>query len=338
MLFILSRVKIAIMIENSEIWKEKIKRIGDHKNYFYRIMGKLDTVGSPIGIQGYTPQQERLLVASFAACAEPQLLQLSECSHRAVMATAVLYFEDFDEKMIPEITYNHAGEFFMFKPEGNPHGRFFVSYGYNNWTFIKKGVEQLDCKPVAGMPYDMPTGSLKHLDIHETVNNLSEIDKACPKRTRGVTCNIAHVEATVLNNTIDLFRNLGIAPATKTILTTTWTPCTDCFSLILQNKEVYGTDIDVFSIYSAIGDEDDARMNKAIKEDLDHANLGNLHGPYINIPKNPGYGWYPAREQIINDVRSKIPMSGLGEDQKIKILLSRAFNLLHDLRNTSTTL
>lgn len=175
---------------------------------------------------------------------------------------------------------------------------------------------------------------MKHLAPNNKLTQLSEIDNACPKRTKHLECRITHAEADVLKNTVDLFRQLGIGPATKTILTTTWTPCPNCFSLILENKEVYGTHIDMFSIYSAVGDEEDQKMNTAIKKQLDHGNLGNLHGPYIHVPKNPGYGWYPAREQMIDEVRPLIPTSGLSEDIKIKLLLLKAFNILYDLRTS----
>lgn len=318
--------------ENKARWDE-IRKTEYQKRikFFHHIMDKFDEPYLPVGVNGYSPEEEQILILTLAACGEPNLLQLSECPHRAVVACLAVYYKNFDNTQIEEITRRHEGPFCILKSKTNPNGRIIISFGYNNWQQIKEN--NLNCKPVPGMPHEVPQESL-NLEDRSTkrVGNLSEVDNACLKRTKKLACHITHAERSVITNTLTLLRNLHLGQADKTILATTWTPCIDCFNLIVEHSEIYGINIDTFSLFSAVGDADDREMNQRIRETLDQGQLGELHGPYIGVSKENGYGWYPSREATVNEVRGYLPERGLAIDPKMKKLLARTFNILYEIR------
>lgn len=304
---------------------EYAERMKPGNEAFTRIVDNAFNIQSDsLQIEGYNHPQEQMLTAALAICLNQEILKRSHCTHRAVVAAVGLYFESFPDNLIMTLAQRHPGTFQMIKVgEGKDATRIFMAYGYNNW--FGNDVDNLDCKIMPGAPDEVPIESLVHLD-GRPMTSVDDYDNACPKRTKNLECNIQHAEADVISSTLRTFQSLGISPAEKTILACTWVPCPDCMEKIKDQKQVYGENIEVFPIYTAANDEDDRNMALEARKVLNPNGRDHIHGPYIEVPKKNGYGWFPVMKDtpglIKESLERKTPI-----DRKINKLLLRAIEL-----------
>ncbi len=268
---------------------------------------------NPPTVEGYSWYEGWMLGLQLSMVADPEFLKLSHCAHRAVSSTLSLHLE---EK--PTIQQRHEavkyfaenkilGHFF----ESESEGTFLVLLGVNNWFTDMDGLpdsERWDCKIMPGLPSE----------ICPEVKSYAQVDNACPKRTRGVKCNIPHAEYTVVTHAKKLSEELHLSSSKKSILTCTWVSCSNCVNLMVNNNEVFGSKINVFSIYGAQGDEDDIKMAGVVRDLLQEKHLGKLSGPLISVPKNPGYGWWPALPSSLRFLKqNSTPMIRNGDEAKV---------------------
>ncbi len=66
-------------------------------------------------------------------------------------------------------------------------------------------------------------------------------------------------------------------------------------------------------------------MAGIIQTNLHKDDLGRLSGPFISIPKNPGYGWWPARVNSNMTVQKQLSTIKPSEESRI---LNYALSLL----------
>ncbi len=287
--------------------------------------------GEPLQIPGYQPFEERLLSLALATVVQPELMTMSHCAHRAVSACVVLQYENFSLFDEPCWEIDHfladAGRFGLARTyEGK--NTFLVVHGFNNWfdsadalTLARLSDENLlNCKVFPGRPHKVSWLDLKHLKPVENLS-LGDIDKACPKRTLARECNVTLAETSAFLAACDVVKKYHLPPATKTILASTWVPYPGCVWDIRENPDIFGSSADVFSVYGTSGETDDNQSAREIDQYLSDNNLGHFYGPYLRIPKDPGYGWLPAEVQFAGQKAKE-----LGEG-KMETLLKRAFNL-----------
>lgn len=221
-------------------------------------------------------------------------LDSSECNHRSVVASVSFELPD---SMKTDIEAIKAWAEIAYMPlniyvYGND--RVFVHVlGVNSWQ-DPDALPNLKCKPVHGMPHQvtldpnvtlMPDGT-----AFPRIPTLSYNHQMCPKRVQGVECNITHAEMQALDHTFKLLNALNLKDIEFT-LTCNWVSCPDCLSKILDHKDRIKSG-KVVCIFAAEGDEDDLRNSRIIKERLGPiSGLEEMHGPFISIPKMPGYGW-----------------------------------------------
>lgn len=300
-------------------------RLGIANSEFRRIVdGAFNNNYQNLAVNGYDNHQKQMLVAALAVCVNPDILKLSHCAHRAVVACVGLYFEEFPDNLIVPLVQNHPGNLEVIKVgEGPDAARVFMAYGYNNW--FRDADNNLDCKIMPGAPNEVPIESLLHLKGRQMIDQ-NDFDNACVKRTEKVDCHIEHAESSVISSTMETFQKLGVKPAQKTVLACTWVSCPDCMEKIKTQKDVYGEDLEVFPILAAAGDEEDRKMAIEGRRVLNPNGLNHLHGPYIEIPKNSGYGWFPAMKDTPALIRELLKRKTL-EDRTINNLLQKAFEL-----------
>jgi hypothetical protein len=263
------------------------------RSFYELFLRATESSNHPPKLKDYSSGEGWMLGLQLAMVLDPNLLKLSECNHRAVSATLSLHLkesptkEDQAKAHLLLLLNNTIGHFFE-----TSEGTFLVLHGNNNWRsreLDKKDI--LSCKTMPGHPTQVPRENLPHLSENLEVRLDSEIDNACPKRTKLLPCKIMHAEAAVINSAKEVMETLKLPASTKTILTSTWVPCPNCVELIIDNRVVFGSKIDIFSIYKAAGDKDDDEMASRIQNELHKDDLGKLSGPFIALPKTtPGYG------------------------------------------------
>ncbi len=301
---------------------------------FGRLLQKATSYESyePLGIGGYTAIQEQAAVLALGVVTSPELLKLSHCAHRAVSACCVQQFEqEFDHEMTRSILeyITETGRLGAVWLTGE--GTFLIAHGTNNWFDSSHMLPQdqlLDCKLMPGSPLEVKRANLIHLDQYAPMHDLSHIDSACPKRTKGSECRIIHAEKSAFIFSQLLRYEFDLPSSKKTILASTWVPCGECLGLVVGNSDYYSPEIDVFSVFMGRGDEEDSAMVNQIQGILQRETIGRLSGPYVALPKDPGYGWVLTRAGIIGDIRNKVspwldnPIVG-----KLFRLLDRALEL-----------
>lgn len=282
----------------------------------------------PPTLKDYSPYEGFMLGVQLAMVLDTDLLKLSQCSHRAVSATLSLHLETPPTRkqrdMSKTLLWNNKviGNFY-----DTHDGSYLVIHGNNNWRSQELDPTQiLDCKIMPGHPTEVGRENLLHLSEDKEVKADEEIDNACPKRTKGTACNIIHAEAAVINSAKEVVDCLQLSPSSKTILTSTWVPCPKCVNLITSNHKIFGSKIDVFSVYKAYGDDDDDRMARVIQKDLHKDSLGRLAGPFISLPKTvPGYGWWPAKAESNKKIQNQLSLVKPTDESRT---LSYALSLL----------
>lgn len=290
-------------ITGSEKYKQKFDRASF---MFQRIMGE-SSMGEiiTVNVNDYSRVENRLLIGQLASVICPDLMEFSHCTHRAVSATLSLHFKEHLPHQ--ELSAINAYLRRQQKIGGIWYGKDSTSlilFGVNNWFQTHVAPElTYDCKIMPGVP--------------------EKIDDPCPIRKLKIKkCHITHAEQSVITTAKDLLEEFNLPASDRTILTCTWVPCEDCFSLISDHREFFGEKIDVFSIYRAEGDDDDERMAKNIRNVLQRDNLGLLSGPFVSLPKNNGYGWWPARPDALLELNKHISRNNTQYVTESKLLLS----------------
>ena len=292
-----------------------------------------------IGMPGYTPAQEKMLITLLACSLSSELAKGAQCTHRAVVAAMGFHFENGLRKSqvqsIFEKTSHLTDIVNVSQLETKKDGTFLILQSTNNWLGFPQELtatyEPLDCKLIHGLPTEVPTDHLIHLPEGILMTTIADVDNACPKRLHNTECRIIHAEGQVINTAGVLFDCLGLPDASKTVLTCTWVPCPKCFEKINwydKGAQKFGKGgIDVFSLYGARGDTDDIAMADALRNQL--KDLGRLAGPLISIDKNPGYGWRVAQPGIIGELRNALNQDGIKSiDPREKKLLVNAIEML----------
>lgn len=275
------------------------------------------------GFNGYTPLQEALFVLSLGMVINPDLLSFSHCTHRAVAACMVQTHTKLPDEKLAEISHymrSKSRSLLLFTTQNETA---IVSYGTNNWLDTPPLVPAdlvHDCKITPGTPLEVPRAHLPHLHLDSPMDNYPDIDNACPKRTRGAQCHVAHAERSVIESIDRMQQAVELPTPESSILACTWVPCTDCLALITTQKNLSGKNFDLYSVYAA--DDDDMTSAREIKAML-QPELNHFSGPYVQVPKQPGYGWWPARETSIETLKSQM-YSAIGDEG---IILRRALRL-----------
>ncbi|MEA3357758.1 MAG: hypothetical protein U9Q67_04985 [Patescibacteria group bacterium] len=148
------------------------------------------------------------------------MLALSECSHRTVVATVFSELPPgtdldmirrlFDERGIMGSIVNIKGCDFLYV------------FGVNEWT--DESSDPLDCKGV-GIPWEM---GLNRLDGDGTICSRSDVDLACPKRVLEKKCDLTHAEPRALAGFLEIVDALGIGEFTKSFIVCNWVNCPTC--------------------------------------------------------------------------------------------------------------
>lgn len=268
---------------------------------------------TPIGVENLSPLQEEMLVYSMALVINPRTLEKSNCTHRTVSSVIALHYPNgltrYQKRGITTMLGTQS--VFNIVVESEDQGDFLLVHGDNNWGMVEGEIPPehiLDCKLTPGHPINVPRDHLVHLPEDKPMGSNEHIDNACPKRLYGADCYIAHAENTVIKQVGDLYKIFNLAPSSRTIMTNTWTPCFNCFSNIVKNRHMYGSEIDFVSVYRAMGDEEDEKSVRRMKAYLHDSELGEYSGPYISVAKEPGYGWLPAKHDIASDIIRELLM------------------------------
>lgn len=310
------------------------ERLQERRLKFTEIVGRsFDEDQPPIGINGYDHIQEKMITAALATAVCPEILELSHCAHRAVVACLAMDFDYFPEELLQLLSNEHPGNLTVVKPEQDSTRTILLSFGYNKWQEPLNPnlgyTERLNCKPIPGKPTEVPRETMFHLE-DRSLEDTTQVDNACPKRTKNLSCNIIHAEADVIESTLDVLndlRGLGIPKPSKTILASTWVSCPDCFDKIYKRQETYGDKIDLFCVYSTMDDPEENLMAVEIKRRLDKNHLGHQLGPHVKIPKEPaGYGWWVTKSDTIDKIVESLKTRRL-IDASINRLLLRSFDL-----------
>lgn len=282
----------------------------------------------PTGMLGYSELEETMLILSLAMVISPDLMTASHCNHRAVSSSIVQYYKmPFAPELQQQMTDYMAEEPLTRNRVvvGTESDTCIVSHTINNWIDTLPFLEDdliLNCKVTPGRPYELPREHLLQLPQNLEVHSISDVDNACPKRQFGTACHITHAERAAISYHEKLRKHFALPTPDNTILTCTWVPCADCLRLITDHKELYGNRLDVFSMYTA--DEDDNDSARKIKEL--QGNIGTFSGPFVKIPKVPGYGWLPGTSAVLEEVREKTKTIRSAEGK----LLWNALSLLQD--------
>ena len=311
----------------SPIYREKFEHV--HSKFIDLIDKFTNQDYKPLGVSGYTHEQEKYLSLSMAIATNPYLLQLSHCSHRAVSACLIQEFKDNPPQEVIEntirILYSSGkiGAFFV-----DDDSSYLLTHGFNNW-FEQTGEDipddlHLDCKFIPGVPWEIERPYLKQLPDSLQLSSYEEVDNVCPKRLKGIECNIIHAEKSAIMTAQALRENFEMPPPTKSFLTSTWVPCLNCIGLVANHEVNFGTPLDVFSIYKAFEDPEDKYNALEIGDYLQRKSLGIYSGPYLAINKVPGYGWIPAipeKQAVIQDRLFKT-QEFLTNDPKLQLLIN----------------
>lgn len=321
---------------------EYIRRFNKIRTRFAAIVergfrGKYKSVGI---LENGTTELERILTIAFATVMSPDVLGLSECAHRSVAACLVQKFpRHLEQNTIIGLQRGIAENAMLGSVIVSPNedGDYLLVVGLNSWAFTY-GLDTvpdkalLYCKTLPGLPHQIRRDHLRHLAKDAAIKDMGGIDSACPKRTQGVSCTIAHAEKVAYVISTELKKDLNLPQPERSLLTCTWIPCVDCVHLIDQDPWTVGdSPIEVFSVYAAMRDGDDVAMMQRIRSEL-AGGRGRLSGAYIGTSKEPGYGWGPALSSSIDMIKKsrylKVGDHAEGETRKMMALLKSAVDLL----------
>jgi deoxycytidylate deaminase len=267
-----------------------------------------------VEIRGLTSTEEEALKWGLADVMDPEKIALSECNHRGCVASLSVALEptvDYEENYtllgrIQDFCYENgiAAKQYTEIDRGGKRQTVVNILGVNTWLGTKG--EALNCKTAPGTPWEVPAEALRVFPGQQIpiVNGIGDVDLACPKRTLGKKCEIVHAERNAIEGGLALIDALDLK-YDKLMLCSTWIPCPDCLQLIIDHRDKF-RDSWIISAYRAQGDEEDLRNGRAIVEMFNATGLNHLHGPFLEIPKNPGYGWLPANIDLVIDSLERV--------------------------------
>jgi hypothetical protein len=238
------------------------------------------------------PQDAMAVVLGMHWVLRQDVLKKSECNHRTVAATV---FSQLPEKISAQQAQKEFESSQITGAVVNIKDRnYLYVIDVNRWT---DSVEpRLDCKD-QGIPWNM---GLTALSSREEITQRSEIDLLCPKRQQDKVCRIEHAEPLALKGFTHLAKRLEIEQLENCFIICNWVNCPSCLDLLKEESELFNNSR-VISLFGALEDQEDLSSIAETKRFFEQENLGHLHGPYMWISKDDGYGWMPAETDIIEN-------------------------------------
>jgi len=172
------------------------------------LVGVVDSLNPPMfEVKGLSAVESKLMYLGLYAVIQSELLSHAECTHRAIGACigkVLTPEQDTDFIMAYMGQMGIAGDIVYI--DGYDC---ILLYGVNTWN----GVDNpLSCKGV-GSPWRLPHDELPWAE--QAISGRSMIDQSCPKRTKGLDCNIQHAERNILQQFLMLNEHVNISTAEK---------------------------------------------------------------------------------------------------------------------------